>query len=192
MRRPHSPARSGAPASPTRAAARLISPLPPLLPPRRVPGREGRLRGTEVGAAPAPRSAAVRGVPPPGAGAGWGRGGGETRAAGRPFQGRRAEGARVCGRRDPAARTGTVPMHALRRRPGPLRARFGRGCGRQEDTVRQRGWTLAPQGGPAGEGFLGSGGGHRLDRTRVQLRSDDHRCRPCDLQTAASEASPGP
>lgn len=58
--------------------------------------------------------------------------------------------------------------------------------------MRQREGTPAPLGGPAGEGFLGSGGGHRLDRTRVQLRSDDHRCRPCVLQTAASEASPGP
>lgn len=70
MRRPHSPARSGAPASPTRAAARLIPALPLLLPPRRVPGREGRLRGTEVGATPAPRSAAVRGCASPGSGVG--------------------------------------------------------------------------------------------------------------------------
>lgn len=136
-------------------------PLPPLLPPRRVPGRVGRLRGTEVGAPPAPRGAAVRGVSPRGGGRG-------RRRSGRPFQGRSGEGARVRGRRDPAARAGTVPSHVRRRRSGPLRAhsgnrrrergghcpagRAGPGASREDPAVW--GWLGSVAGaGSAGRGF---------------------------------------
>lgn len=122
MRRPRNPARRGAPASPARVAARLIPPLPALLPPRRVAGRAGRLRGAEVGA---PR---LRGVRRFGSVSPRERGGaeeGETRAAERPFQERRGAGGAGSSRCAPdGAARGTL-RERQRERGGHRPARRG-------------------------------------------------------------------
>lgn len=155
MRRPRSPARRGAPASPAR--------LMPLFHPR---SRPAAFRAEQGGSA-ARRSERprLRGVPRSGVCLPR-RGGaeeGETRTAGRPFQGRRGAGdagSRLAG---PAARTGTVPLRARRRRSGPLRARPAEAVGeRRALSSRARGLRLlgeAPRARAGGGVWRGSAAG---------------------------------